>query len=166
MWKTLFAMPEAAVERAHWGKPGVQLLPWSFHSALNLPQMLCGWKPRLLQIPSLKFCFRNSRLQLRRRTKHSANSVALFVWSLSCYPLRFVRPPLIIFSVDGFRASYMKKGSKVMPNIEKLSKSFLSRVPICDPPPASNPQLSVLRCMGTRPSHLKFKSEESPCLRS
>lgn len=34
----------------------------------------------------------------------------------------FVRPPLIIFSVDGFRASYMKKGNKVMPNIEKLSE--------------------------------------------
>ncbi|KAL6094127.1 hypothetical protein STEG23_032311 [Scotinomys teguina] len=40
-------------------------------------------------------------------------------------PAGFVRPPLIIFSVDGFRASYMKKGSKVMPNIEKLRKSFL-----------------------------------------
>uniref|UniRef100_A0A674J574 Autotaxin n=1 Tax=Terrapene triunguis TaxID=2587831 RepID=A0A674J574_9SAUR len=36
-------------------------------------------------------------------------------------PAGFVRPPLIIFSVDGFRASYMKKGSKVMPNIEKLN---------------------------------------------
>uniref|UniRef100_A0A8C5TG23 Autotaxin n=1 Tax=Malurus cyaneus samueli TaxID=2593467 RepID=A0A8C5TG23_9PASS len=35
-------------------------------------------------------------------------------------PAGFVRPPLIIFSVDGFRASYMKKGNKVMPNIEKL----------------------------------------------
>ncbi|XP_078253249.1 autotaxin isoform X3 [Rhinoraja longicauda] len=35
-------------------------------------------------------------------------------------PAGFVRPPLIIFSVDGFRASYMKKGGKVMPNIEKL----------------------------------------------
>ncbi|XP_074122655.1 autotaxin isoform X5 [Sminthopsis crassicaudata] len=35
-------------------------------------------------------------------------------------PAGFTRPPLIIFSVDGFRASYMKKGSKVMPNIEKL----------------------------------------------
>uniref|UniRef100_UPI00398F7F31 autotaxin isoform X5 n=1 Tax=Pristiophorus japonicus TaxID=55135 RepID=UPI00398F7F31 len=35
-------------------------------------------------------------------------------------PTGFVRPPLIIFSVDGFRASYMKKGGKVMPNIEKL----------------------------------------------
>jgi len=39
-------------------------------------------------------------------------------------PAGFVRPPLIIFSVDGFRASYMKKGNKVMPHIEKLSKSF------------------------------------------
>ncbi|KAM9308453.1 autotaxin [Gastrophryne carolinensis] len=35
-------------------------------------------------------------------------------------PAGFVRPPLIIFSVDGFRASYMKEGIKVMPNIYKL----------------------------------------------
>uniref|UniRef100_A0A286XRP7 Ectonucleotide pyrophosphatase/phosphodiesterase 2 n=1 Tax=Cavia porcellus TaxID=10141 RepID=A0A286XRP7_CAVPO len=35
-------------------------------------------------------------------------------------PAGFVRPPLIIFSVDGFRASYMKKSTKLMPNIEKL----------------------------------------------
>ncbi|XP_069477649.1 autotaxin isoform X2 [Ambystoma mexicanum] len=35
-------------------------------------------------------------------------------------PAGFVRPPLIIFSVDGFRASYMKKGSTVLPNIDKL----------------------------------------------
>ncbi|XP_069776682.1 autotaxin isoform X4 [Narcine bancroftii] len=39
--------------------------------------------------------------------------------TLDC-PAGFERPPLIIFSVDGFRASYMKKGGKVMPNIEKL----------------------------------------------
>lgn len=36
---------------------------------------------------------------------------------------RFVRPPLIMLSVDGFRASYMKKGNMVIPNIEKLSKA-------------------------------------------
>ncbi|XP_020652181.2 autotaxin isoform X2 [Pogona vitticeps] len=35
-------------------------------------------------------------------------------------PAGFLRPPLIIFSVDGFRASYTKNGRKVMPNIEKL----------------------------------------------
>ncbi|XP_072266795.1 autotaxin isoform X3 [Pyxicephalus adspersus] len=35
-------------------------------------------------------------------------------------PAGFDRPPLIIFSVDGFRASYMKEGAKVMPNIYKL----------------------------------------------
>ncbi|XP_040287940.1 ectonucleotide pyrophosphatase/phosphodiesterase family member 2 isoform X3 [Bufo bufo] len=35
-------------------------------------------------------------------------------------PAGFVRPPLIIFSVDGFRASYMKEGNKVLPNIYKL----------------------------------------------
>ncbi|XP_062320727.1 ectonucleotide pyrophosphatase/phosphodiesterase family member 2 isoform X2 [Osmerus eperlanus] len=35
-------------------------------------------------------------------------------------PAGFVRPPLILLSVDGFRASYMKRGSTVIPNIEKL----------------------------------------------
>ncbi|XP_020792990.2 ectonucleotide pyrophosphatase/phosphodiesterase family member 2 isoform X3 [Boleophthalmus pectinirostris] len=35
-------------------------------------------------------------------------------------PAGFARPPLIMLSVDGFRASYMKRGSAVIPNIEKL----------------------------------------------
>ncbi|XP_024123375.1 ectonucleotide pyrophosphatase/phosphodiesterase family member 2 isoform X4 [Oryzias melastigma] len=35
-------------------------------------------------------------------------------------PAGFVRPPLIILSVDGFRASYVKRGNSVIPNIEKL----------------------------------------------
>ncbi|XP_048881517.1 ectonucleotide pyrophosphatase/phosphodiesterase family member 2 isoform X2 [Brienomyrus brachyistius] len=35
-------------------------------------------------------------------------------------PTGFVRPPLIVLSVDGFRASYMKRGSSVIPNFEKL----------------------------------------------
>ncbi|XP_029928201.1 autotaxin isoform X1 [Myripristis murdjan] len=35
-------------------------------------------------------------------------------------PAGFVRPPLIMLSVDGFRASYMKRGSTVIPHIEKL----------------------------------------------
>uniref|UniRef100_A0A8C9VKV6 Ectonucleotide pyrophosphatase/phosphodiesterase 2 n=1 Tax=Scleropages formosus TaxID=113540 RepID=A0A8C9VKV6_SCLFO len=35
-------------------------------------------------------------------------------------PAGFIRPPLILLSVDGFRASYMKRGSGVIPNIEKL----------------------------------------------
>lgn len=35
----------------------------------------------------------------------------------------FVRPPLIMLSVDGFRASYVKRGNTVIPNIEKLSKT-------------------------------------------
>ncbi|KAG2464970.1 ectonucleotide pyrophosphatase/phosphodiesterase family member 2 [Polypterus senegalus] len=35
-------------------------------------------------------------------------------------PAGFVRPPLMIISVDGFRATYMKKGSSVIPNIDKL----------------------------------------------
>uniref|UniRef100_A0A9J7WZM5 SMB domain-containing protein n=1 Tax=Cyprinus carpio carpio TaxID=630221 RepID=A0A9J7WZM5_CYPCA len=35
-------------------------------------------------------------------------------------PAGFVRPPVIMLSVDGFRASYMKRGSMVIPNIEKL----------------------------------------------
>ncbi|KAM7382386.1 hypothetical protein PAMP_002115 [Pampus punctatissimus] len=35
-------------------------------------------------------------------------------------PAGFVRPPLILLSVDGFRASYVKRGNTVIPNIEKL----------------------------------------------
>lgn len=35
-------------------------------------------------------------------------------------PAGFVRPPLIMLSVDGFRASYVKRGNTVLPNIEKL----------------------------------------------
>ncbi|XP_043117298.1 ectonucleotide pyrophosphatase/phosphodiesterase family member 2-like isoform X3 [Puntigrus tetrazona] len=35
-------------------------------------------------------------------------------------PAGFVRLPIIMLSVDGFRASYMKRGSMVIPNIEKL----------------------------------------------
>lgn len=35
----------------------------------------------------------------------------------------FVRPPLIMLSVDGFRASYLKKGQSIIPNIHKLSTS-------------------------------------------
>ncbi|XP_057684361.1 ectonucleotide pyrophosphatase/phosphodiesterase family member 2-like isoform X2 [Corythoichthys intestinalis] len=37
-------------------------------------------------------------------------------------PAGFVRPPLIMLSVDGFRASYLKKGVSIMPNILKLRK--------------------------------------------
>uniref|UniRef100_A0A7N8WKQ1 Ectonucleotide pyrophosphatase/phosphodiesterase 2 n=1 Tax=Mastacembelus armatus TaxID=205130 RepID=A0A7N8WKQ1_9TELE len=35
-------------------------------------------------------------------------------------PAGFARSPLIVLSVDGFRASYMKRGNTVIPNIEKL----------------------------------------------
>uniref|UniRef100_A0A8D3D1L8 SMB domain-containing protein n=1 Tax=Scophthalmus maximus TaxID=52904 RepID=A0A8D3D1L8_SCOMX len=35
-------------------------------------------------------------------------------------PAGFVRPPLIMLSVDGFRASYVKRGNAVIPNINKL----------------------------------------------
>ncbi|XP_056154936.1 ectonucleotide pyrophosphatase/phosphodiesterase family member 2 [Lampris incognitus] len=35
-------------------------------------------------------------------------------------PAGFIRPPLIMLSLDGFRASYMKKGRSVIPNMEKL----------------------------------------------
>uniref|UniRef100_A0A8C9XN80 Ectonucleotide pyrophosphatase/phosphodiesterase 2 n=1 Tax=Sander lucioperca TaxID=283035 RepID=A0A8C9XN80_SANLU len=37
-------------------------------------------------------------------------------------PAGFIRPPLIMLSVDGFRASYLKKGNSVTPNIHKLSE--------------------------------------------
>ncbi|XP_030644824.1 ectonucleotide pyrophosphatase/phosphodiesterase family member 2 [Chanos chanos] len=35
-------------------------------------------------------------------------------------PAGLVRPPLIMLSLDGFRASYLKKGKTIIPNIEKL----------------------------------------------
>ncbi|XP_072304427.1 autotaxin-like isoform X2 [Eucyclogobius newberryi] len=35
-------------------------------------------------------------------------------------PAGFIRPPLIMLSVDGFRASYLKKGRAVTPNLHKL----------------------------------------------
>uniref|UniRef100_W5LEL5 Ectonucleotide pyrophosphatase/phosphodiesterase 2 n=1 Tax=Astyanax mexicanus TaxID=7994 RepID=W5LEL5_ASTMX len=35
-------------------------------------------------------------------------------------PAGFLRPPLIMVSLDGFRASYMKKGKSVHPNLHKL----------------------------------------------
>lgn len=35
-------------------------------------------------------------------------------------PSGFVRPPLIMLSVDGFRASYLKKSRAVIPNLHKL----------------------------------------------
>uniref|UniRef100_A0A8D3DRP3 SMB domain-containing protein n=1 Tax=Scophthalmus maximus TaxID=52904 RepID=A0A8D3DRP3_SCOMX len=35
-------------------------------------------------------------------------------------PAGFIRPPLIMLSVDGFRASYLKKSKSVIPNIHKL----------------------------------------------
>lgn len=71
----------------------------------------------------LWFHLGNHWSQLLRMIQHNGNSVAIIFLKLNVLCSRFVRPPLIIFSVDGFRASYMKKGSKVMPNIEKLSKS-------------------------------------------
>uniref|UniRef100_A0A674J9X6 Ectonucleotide pyrophosphatase/phosphodiesterase 2 n=1 Tax=Terrapene triunguis TaxID=2587831 RepID=A0A674J9X6_9SAUR len=56
-------------------------------------------------------------------------------------PAGFVRPPLIIFSVDGFRASYMKKGSKVMPNIEKLSNAWTPAAKMMSLLPISFPNI-------------------------
>uniref|UniRef100_A0AAY4BYW1 SMB domain-containing protein n=1 Tax=Denticeps clupeoides TaxID=299321 RepID=A0AAY4BYW1_9TELE len=35
-------------------------------------------------------------------------------------PAGFIRPPLIMLSLDGFRASYLKKGRGIIPNMEKL----------------------------------------------
>uniref|UniRef100_A0A672YUF7 SMB domain-containing protein n=1 Tax=Sphaeramia orbicularis TaxID=375764 RepID=A0A672YUF7_9TELE len=36
-------------------------------------------------------------------------------------PAGFIRPPLIMLSVDGFRASYLKKSKSVIPTLQKLS---------------------------------------------
>uniref|UniRef100_A0A3Q2PGR3 Ectonucleotide pyrophosphatase/phosphodiesterase 2 n=1 Tax=Fundulus heteroclitus TaxID=8078 RepID=A0A3Q2PGR3_FUNHE len=41
-------------------------------------------------------------------------------------PAGFIRPPLIMLSVDGFRASYLKKGPFVIPNLHKLRSCGVS----------------------------------------
>lgn len=38
------------------------------------------------------------------------------------FSCRFDLPPLILFSMDGFRAEYLQTWSSLLPNIEKLSK--------------------------------------------
>ncbi|XP_055013525.1 ectonucleotide pyrophosphatase/phosphodiesterase family member 2-like [Boleophthalmus pectinirostris] len=43
-------------------------------------------------------------------------------------PAGFIRPPLIMLSVDGFRASYLKKGRSVIPNLHKLRECGTSSV--------------------------------------
>lgn len=45
--------------------------------------------------------------------------------------LSFIRPPLIMLSVDGFRASYLKKGKAVTPNIHKLGEGSVHFVLSC-----------------------------------
>uniref|UniRef100_A0A672KRR3 Ectonucleotide pyrophosphatase/phosphodiesterase 2 n=1 Tax=Sinocyclocheilus grahami TaxID=75366 RepID=A0A672KRR3_SINGR len=60
-------------------------------------------------------------------------------------PVGFVRPPLIILSLDGFRASYMRKGKSVLPNIHKL-RSCGTRAPHMRPmyPSKTFPNLYTL----------------------
>lgn len=38
------------------------------------------------------------------------------------FSCRFTLPPLILFSMDGFRAEYLETWSSLLPNIEKFSK--------------------------------------------
>ncbi|KAF7210747.1 transcript variant X2 [Nothobranchius furzeri] len=60
-------------------------------------------------------------------------------------PAGFVRPPLIMVSVDGFRASYLKKSKSVIPNLHKL-KSCGTSVPYMRPvyPSKTFPNLYTL----------------------
>uniref|UniRef100_A0A8C1VAH0 SMB domain-containing protein n=1 Tax=Cyprinus carpio TaxID=7962 RepID=A0A8C1VAH0_CYPCA len=60
-------------------------------------------------------------------------------------PAGFVRPPLIILSLDGFRASYIRKGKSVLPNIHKL-RSCGTRAPHMRPmyPSKTFPNLYTL----------------------
>ncbi|CAF88235.1 unnamed protein product, partial [Tetraodon nigroviridis] len=60
-------------------------------------------------------------------------------------PAGFVRPPLIMVSVDGFRASYLKKGPSVIPNIHKLRTSA-ARVHVRVHAPAPPSSLTGLCC--------------------
>uniref|UniRef100_A0A8C9XRG0 Ectonucleotide pyrophosphatase/phosphodiesterase 2 n=1 Tax=Sander lucioperca TaxID=283035 RepID=A0A8C9XRG0_SANLU len=61
-------------------------------------------------------------------------------------PAGFIRPPLIMLSVDGFRASYLKKGNSVTPNIHKLSTSCGTSAPYMRPvyPSKTFPNLYTL----------------------
>uniref|UniRef100_A0A1A7YYN6 Ectonucleotide pyrophosphatase/phosphodiesterase 2 n=2 Tax=Iconisemion striatum TaxID=60296 RepID=A0A1A7YYN6_9TELE len=60
-------------------------------------------------------------------------------------PAGFVRPPLIMVSVDGFRASYLKKSKSVIPNLHKL-KTCGTSVPYMRPvyPSKTFPNLYTL----------------------
>lgn len=42
------------------------------------------------------------------------------------FSCRFDLPPLILFSMDGFRAEYLQTWASLLPNIEKLSKLLFS----------------------------------------
>uniref|UniRef100_H3CII5 Ectonucleotide pyrophosphatase/phosphodiesterase 2 n=1 Tax=Tetraodon nigroviridis TaxID=99883 RepID=H3CII5_TETNG len=61
-------------------------------------------------------------------------------------PAGFVRPPLIMVSVDGFRASYLKKGPSVIPNIHKLRTTCGTSAPYMRPvyPSKTFPNLYTL----------------------
>lgn len=126
-------------ERQPWRKyiRGYQSLHWLFYDFGHLTLDFRCHKCYVAGSPAvyryLWFHLGNHWFQLLRMTQHNGKFVAIIFLKLNVLHFRFVRPPLIIFSVDGFRASYMKKGSKVMPNIEKLSKSFSYRVLICNP---------------------------------
>lgn len=58
--------------------------------------------------------------------KHAGDVQPLWIAHFLPVSLSFIRPPLIMLSVDGFRASYLKKGKSVIPNIHKLSASSTS----------------------------------------
>ncbi|CAF93837.1 unnamed protein product, partial [Tetraodon nigroviridis] len=65
-------------------------------------------------------------------------------------PAGFVRPPLIMVSVDGFRASYLKKGPSVIPNIHKLRTTCGTSAPYMRPvyPSKTFPNLYTLATVG------------------
>lgn len=62
-------------------------------------------------------------MSCRVSLKRSLTAVSCRAVLMNVSLLSFIRPPLIMVSVDGFRASYLKKGKSVIPNINKLSTS-------------------------------------------
>lgn len=93
------------------------------HSATKTSQAGL-WNARHISMP-LHQAFENRTSPLRPFLSTLNDLLRIQLVNVSLSFCRFVRPPLIILSVDGFRASYVKRGNAVIPNINKLSKAIV-----------------------------------------
>lgn len=81
--------------------------------------------PSKARLPGWTVTVRKSRglSVLQGESEESLTALSCGAVLMKVSLLSFIRPPLIMVSVDGFRASYLKKGKSVIPNINKLSTS-------------------------------------------